>query len=230
MNDKKNMFKKLKSIFIVEDDSLIAKEQEISRNKPKDIALNTPKIEVIQPIQGKSTDIGSLENNKFSDILFKVIEDNNIDGFDYLEFKNSVVSLAKNIPDEGTQYKSAYEVGKTIGLTKNRLLETAQFYADIIKKEETKFSQAFENQRQQQLNGRAEEIKKHEDEIVDFEQRIAQLQQTIEEHKVKINELRTAMNESTEKLAQTHGEFQAAYQNLHNQMAMDIQKINKYIS
>ncbi len=226
MKDKNNMFRKLKSIFIVEDEKFV-KESTHQTETPQE----TSQVEYTKPISiDKNIKIDYSEDNKFNDILLKVIEDNNIDGFDYLEFKNSVQTLSKAIPEEATQFKSAYEVGKTMGLTKQKLLETASFYADLLKQEDVKFTQAFNNQKNQQLHGREQEIKTHENEIIDFEKKIALLQKSIENHKNKVTELRAAMNESSEKLAQTHGEFQVAYQHLYNQIAQDIQKINEFIN
>lgn len=226
MKDKKNMFKKLKSIFIVEDEQFVQQSASASEIKEE-----SKQVEYYQPTEiEKNIKIDHSEDNKFNNILLKVIEDNNIDGFDYLEFKNSIQTLSKAIPEEATQFKSAYEVGKTMGLTKQKLLETASFYADLLKQEDVKFTQAFNNQKNQQLHGREQEIKTHENEIIDFEKKIALLQKSIENHKNKITDLRAAMNESSEKLAQTHGEFKVAYQHLYNQIAQDIQKINEFIN
>lgn len=229
MRNKNNMLKKLKSIFIVEDEKFISQMNPPNENvKIEDGPKAYTPIKPL-PTQGNEA-TNPLENNKFNEILFKVMEDNNIEGFDYLEFKNSILSLSKAIPDEDTQFKSAYEVGKTMGLTKSRLIETAEFYANLLKQEETKFKQAFENQKKQQLHGREEEIKVIEKEIIEHEAKIAQLTEAIHNHKGKMDELRKAMTESSQKLAQTHSQFEFAYKNIYNKIAFDIDKINKIIS
>lgn len=225
------MLKKLKSIFIVEDvqvtediQSQKPDTQNAQSGSPQAVPVSSPRPPVHSETLSHSGD------EKFNNILLKVLEDNNIEGFDYLEFKNSVMSLSKAIPDEATQFRSAYEVGKTMGITKEKLLETANYYAGLLKQEESKFLQAFENQKQQQLHGREEEIKKYEKEILVFEQKIKELTESIHQHRKTIDELRTAMAESTEKLSHTHSSFHASYVRIHDKIVSDINKIQNLLT
>lgn len=231
MKDKSNMLKKLKSIFIIEEAQSSSVPTAQTTEQPgteEKKPTSDPVLSVQRPAVSRvSSDKG---DNKFNQILLKVLEDNNIDGFDYLEFKNSVLSLSKAIPDEATQFKSAYEVGKTMGVTKEKLLDTARHYARMLEQEESKFQQAFENQKQQQLHGREEDIKKHEAEIVSIEKKIQDLNESIHHHNKTIEELRKAMVESAEKLSQTHGAFHSSYVKIHDKITSDITKIQNLLT
>lgn len=70
---------------------------------------------------------------KFVELLLKAIESNNIEGFDYLEYKNSLRSIENVIPDEGVRFKSAFEMAKTMGMTKAKLVESANHYLGVLK-------------------------------------------------------------------------------------------------
>ena len=54
--------------------------------------------------------------------LLKAIKENNLPGFDYLEFKQSLNGLKKMDMDETTAIKSAFTTGSTVGLTKSKLI------------------------------------------------------------------------------------------------------------
>ncbi|MEZ4920023.1 MAG: hypothetical protein R2792_13045 [Saprospiraceae bacterium] len=64
--------------------------------------------------------------------LTQAIEKNNLPGFDYFEFKRAVSSLLQMDIDEATAYKSAFATAATMGLTKDKLLETASYYRNVV--------------------------------------------------------------------------------------------------
>ncbi len=88
---------------------------------------------------------GDLDQRIF-DSLEKALEENNQQGFDFLEFKNSLKTLAGIIPDEATRYKSAYATAATMGVTVDRLLESAAFYQSVLEKERDNFTRAVNQQ------------------------------------------------------------------------------------
>ena len=57
-------------------------------------------------------------DSKSVDFLAKALDKNNIPGFDYLEFKQSLTALKKMGMDAETSIKSAYATASTVGLTK----------------------------------------------------------------------------------------------------------------
>ena len=66
-------------------------------------------------------------DEKSLDFLVQALESNNLPGFDYLEFKRAVLQLQEINLDEPTAYKSAVTTAATLGITKEKLLETAGF-------------------------------------------------------------------------------------------------------
>ena len=102
------MFKNLKSLFIEETEDGSKKDQtEEIEPLGKTVKGNasTPTV----PVYGMKASPGKV-STKFMEILFKAMEDNNLDGFDYLEFKQSLKSLEKMPMDETTRFKSAFDM------------------------------------------------------------------------------------------------------------------------
>ena len=83
--------------------------------------------------------------------LMKALEKNNLPGFDYIEFKQALSALTEMNMDLGTAIKSAFVTGSTVGLTKEKLLESALHYAKIIAEEKVQFQKAVEKQIQQKI-------------------------------------------------------------------------------
>ena len=62
-------------------------------------------------------------DDKSMEYLTSALAKNNLPGFDYLEFKQSLGALASLNMDEATAYKSAFATASTVGLTKEKLLK-----------------------------------------------------------------------------------------------------------
>ena len=96
-------------------------------------------------------------DQKFIDVLMKAIEQNNKEGMDYLEFKNSLQSLSKLAMDEATRFKSAFIMGKMCirdrfvtnhaGLYCHQLVDEGNYFIEVIEKPNFKITQrGFHNQ------------------------------------------------------------------------------------
>ena len=98
-----SMFKRIKSVFIVEDESFVPKNEGSVATK-KVATVKTPDI----PVNRNAS-----ASDKFVDNLLKAIEANNLEGFDYLEYKQSLRSLSSMDMDEATKFNSAFAMAKT---------------------------------------------------------------------------------------------------------------------
>lgn len=223
------MLKKLKSLFIVQDESSEVEPKE-SPNVEKATKAGTqqqtsakPKVAMPKPDGGKA-------DPKFVDVLLKAIEANNLEGFDYLEFKQSLQNLSSVEMDEKTKYQSAFAMAKTMGATPSKLVNSAQHYINILKKEEAKFGQALQNRRQKQVQDVEKGLTQKEKLIIDKQKRIEQLQKEIEADKKSLEADRSKINQSVAKMEATKQGFVNAYNGVMGQIQSDIKKMNNYIS
>ena len=221
------MLKNLKSLFIIEEDSSSrqAKAKEIKADPDKSQAVKTTANSSTpardqQPVKGAAT-------NKFREILFRAIEENNLEGFDYLEFRNSLQSLQKMQMDERTRFQSAAAMAQTMGVKTEEILKTADHYLNVLKLEENKFQEALANQRVKQIGSKEEELKQLEALVKQKSAQIQQLQKEITASQQKATGLESEIEAAVIKVKQTSADFQASYESVANQITEDVNKIKK---
>ena len=81
-----------------------------------------------------------------------------MEGFDYFEFKQSLATLSKMPLDEATQFKSAFATAATMGITKENLLQSADYYKKVLHKEKEKFDVAVKGQNNANVLKKKEEL------------------------------------------------------------------------
>ena len=233
------MFKNLKSLFIVEDETAAkpkpssakkksakpAKKESKSTDKPSNSAA-----EKHVPPPPPRTDGSGQVTEKFTTMLLKAIEANNIDGFDYIEFKQAIQGTDGMGMSEEMRYKSAFAVAKTMGVTSDYLVKTAQAYGSVLAKEEGKFMQTVDRQIQQRVGQRKDMLLKLEKAIEQKNQQIEDLKKEIEEHKKLLEKTKQEVSGAQDKILTTKADFQVSYQYIRQQLDDDISKMKQYLS
>lgn len=213
-----SMLKRLKSIFIVEEEEkfVMPKKGSAEQNVPvaDSLPLNTE----------------AQASEKFVNSLLKAIEANNLEGFDYLEYKQSLKSLASMEMDEETKFNSAFAMAKTMGASKNALIESANHYLKILKTEEGKFNDAYQKQQQKQVVERQEKLKLTENSIKKKEEQIKRLQEEIKASKIQLELKQKEIDDAAVKVGQTRDQFLASYNKVSEQISVDIERMNKYLT
>ncbi len=221
-----SMFDKIKGLFIEEDPSAKAKPNKPSGDNKKAASKSTP----IKPVDLDKIDTtGAKSDSKFVDVLMKAIEANNMDGFDYLEYKQSLQSLANMSMDEKTRYQSAFAMAKTMGANPNKLVSSAQHYMKVLQTERKKFNEALQNQRAKQVTGKEKEMSDLEKAIVTKQKQIEKLTKEIEADKKKLEGIKGNINQSAAKVESTNEQFLIAYKLVVTQIESDVQKMKDYL-
>jgi len=168
-------------------------------------------------------------DNRSVQFLVNALEKNNIDGFDYIEYKQALSALAALDIDEATAFKSAYATASTMGLTRNKLLKTASFYLEILQKEKTQFEQAVRQQVQRQVAGKDQQAKNYHKSIETKKTQIERMKEQILEHQAKINELMEEIEDAKGKISSTKKNFDKTFELIENAVKADIDKIQVYL-
>ena len=163
------------------------------------------------------------------DFITQAIERNNLPGFDYLEFKRAVAQLQTMNIEEATAYKSAFTTASTMGLTKEKLLETAAYYRNIVEKEQSHFSQALENQSATKVAGRQNEVARLKDQIERHKADIARLQDEMAGYLQQIEAADSASKQEAEKLEKAKSAFEKANQSVLLQIDSDVERLHKLL-
>ncbi len=223
------MLKKLKSLFIVEDDDSKAtgnpkaaqtekKEFEKQKKTQASIKVDTTPI---PKGEGKP-------DEKFVNRLLEALEEANLEGFDYLEYKQSLQSIDDMNMDEATMFKSSLAMAKTMGATPEKLMSSAQHYINVLQKEEKKFQDALGNQQQKVVAGRQQTIAKMEEGIAAKEAKIEELKAEIIKNKEALDATKKAAENDASKIHLTKTGFYAAYHIVVDQIKADLEKMKKH--
>lgn len=238
------MLDKLKSIFIVEEEGAGKTKKvvqptttKVKQRSKKQVSVNpqgsnkdtSSSKESSSPTTSSQPSTQSKPDGKFVDVLLKAIEANNLEGFDYLEYKQSLQNLSSMSMDEKTKYQSAFAMAKTMGVSSGKLIETANHYLKVLKNEEQKFGTALQNQTQTQVVNKEQELKQMEQAIIQKQKQIEQLQKEIEEHKTSLQGRTDVINQAAAKVEQTKNNFIYAFNIVAKQIQKDIENIKKYV-
>jgi predicted RNase H-like nuclease (RuvC/YqgF family) len=126
-----------------------------------------------------------------------------------------------DISDEALKYKTAFNILKSAGLTKDKLLSTAQEYMHLIGRDLNAFQSAQAQQYQQEVRPKEQEIQKKAEELQALTLKIQAL-------KSEINQLSQDVNLSRAQLHTTKNSFLLAGEQKQKEIQNELQKITRY--
>jgi uncharacterized protein YukE len=155
----------------------------------------------------------------------KLIDDANtsnpiFQGTDYKEFVDSKVDI-DDIQDEAIKYRTAYNVLKSTGLTKEKLLSTGQEYLNVIGRDMNAFQGAHAMKYQKDVRQKEQQIQKKAEELQALSQRINAL-------KAEINQLTQEINLTKDNLNTVKNSYLLAGENKQKEIQTELQKISQY--
>ncbi len=168
-------------------------------------------------------------DEKSIEFISKAIENANLPGFDYLEFRMAVDNLKNMDLDEATAFKSAFATARTMGLTKEKLLETAAHYKGILLKEKEQFDVASAKQQDIKVGANLQQVAELQKEIGDKELKIKQLQAEVDTARGKIRTLDFERDGAAAKIEEAKTKYLFTHQSIFNQMEQDMANIQKYL-
>jgi len=152
--------------------------------------------------------------DKFMSILLAAMDKNNLEGFDYLEFKQALKNLENMPMDEKTRYQSAFAMAKTMNVTPEHLVKTAGHYVAILQQEEQKFGQALTAQRSKQIGGREQQMADLEKGIKAKAEQIKRLTEEIEADQKTLATMKKEISGAVVKVETTKNNFIASFNSL----------------
>lgn len=163
------------------------------------------------------------------EFITQAIERNNLPGFDYFEFKRAVAQLAEMNLDEATAHKSAFATAATLGITKEKLIETAGYYRNIVEKEKEQFNKALDNQTATKVAARQQEVNRLRDQIERHKIEIARLQDEIAGYLNQAEAADVAVKLESEKLEKSKTAFEKAHQSVLLTIDRDVENMHKHL-
>jgi hypothetical protein len=163
------------------------------------------------------------------DFISTAIEKANLPGFDYIEYKQAISNMAKMNLDEATTFKTAFATAMTLGLTKDRLVETANHYKTVVLKEKEQFDTASVKQQDTKIGTNLKQVDELRYKIGDNESKIKILQGEIDAARKKITDLDYEREQSHQKIEEAKTKFLFTHQSILNQIDKDIENIQKHL-
>jgi hypothetical protein len=141
-------------------------------------------------------------------------------GTDFKEFIDSKIDI-DDITDENLKYRTAFNVLKSTGLTKEKLISTGQEYLNIIGRDLNAFQSAHAQQYKKEVVQKELLIQKKAEELQTLTKRINTL-------KAEINQLTQDINLTKEKLNTAKNSFLLAGEKKQKEIQTELQKIAQY--
>ncbi len=168
-------------------------------------------------------------DSRFVLALMKAIKNNHDNEFDYIKFKQSLLSLSQMALDEQTQFRSAFATASTMGLTKDKLLKSANQYVYVLDEEKDSFADAISNQIDTKVEGRRREVIELERKIKEHKEKIKELEREIVIFQNRIDTVDQDVEKASNKIEQTKTKFLAVYNAILNSIKKDIELIQTYL-
>ncbi|MEL6275113.1 MAG: hypothetical protein AAFU03_08430 [Bacteroidota bacterium] len=168
-------------------------------------------------------------DERFVDVLMKALEKNNREGFDYLEFKQSLAALGKMGIDGDMALKSAFATGSTMGLTVDTLLKSAAFYQQVLLDEKAEFEASLQRHFTQRVEGKRKETAGLKKKMADWQKKIDQLQKQINEAQATIDSADAQIESAKAKAKENQDRFNATLKLISEAITTDVSDIKRVL-
>ena len=169
----------------------------------------------------------SLKLAEYQKHFENLIEDANaknpvFQGTDFKEFIDSKIDV-EAITDEEIKYRTAFNVLKRTGLTKDRLISTGQEYINLIERDLKGFNDAFVQQYKTEVEQKERLLQKKAEEMQTLNEKIAGLNK-------EMKQMSQEIIQSKDKLNTNKNSFFLAGENKKTELQVELQKIGQYFS
>jgi len=191
------------------------------------IEVQTPKAPVALASTPATVAQGQ-EDDQIKEDLVKALDEANIEGYDYFEFRQALINMEGVIKTEPERFKATYAaVGAMI--TPERLIETALHYVGVLEKK----GESFQGYVQQMT---AEKVTANEEAAADADNRIQEIQAQIDQLNQNVAELlenkKVFQQEAIDagaKIQQVQMNFNTTCTSIIRKIQSDAKKIETYL-
>ncbi len=226
-----DFLKKFTSIFVVDDGDNKVKKGE--SRKPS-VTSETSSPAASSPISSDEMDAGSsgvpAVSKRMTRMLLEAMEKQNLPGFDYLEFKQALLSLKNMEMDEATRYKSVLTMSKAMGGSLEEIKASGQHYLDVLRAEYQTFQDVLQKRHKERVVAREEEVALKQKQVAAKKQMIERLKHEIAKLEGEVQNIETDIKTARTKLDSTKESFVATYQHMQNVIRNDLERINRYLT
>jgi hypothetical protein len=208
------LFKKAMGLFVeFEEDP-----QESTSNTPSTSSGGTNKVSPQQIFNAEELD-------KFEKHFDKLFDQANMPGPDYYEFMKMMETLEAHIKDEKARLSATYASLTIQGLTKERLVETANKYKEIIDQDKALFEKTANDKSEKEIGQKRKDVQNFEETIRRNSEMIQKLTKEITDSQIAMNNLKATIADEENKLAKNKQGYLLACEAMRQKISEDIKKI-----
>jgi hypothetical protein len=210
-------------LFLKDDPEKEAKKQAEKEAKKAAKTLKTEPVSQFTVTPQSVTNMAGVADEKFVQMLWSVIEQYNIPGQDYFEFKQAIDAMAALPIDEKSKFLTTFTIFNSQGCKKESLLLSLEKYMKVIQKEISSFAAEFEAQRNEKVNAKLAQIEEAKRKVEELNKQILEAN----------NFILTASQEAQQeemKLQMTSANFNKSAEKVLSVLESDKEKINNYIA
>jgi hypothetical protein len=224
------MFGKLASMFVEVENAPPPQEKKPAQPAPG-YAAATSVVPPTQPatVQIAAPAIPGAVDEKMVNFLSQAIEEANIPGFDYIEFRNALAAMASAPLPENQKYIAVFTTASTMGLTKDGLLKAIDHYQGILDSKKKEFQIQVDQMNAREVTKREDLKTAKEAEIQTLLQQIQEAQAAIAAKQQEALEINSEIGRERLNIQQTAASFEATYNFVSGKLQGDKQKIETYI-
>jgi chromosome segregation ATPase len=192
-------------------------------------SVTTSNFNLNTPINTGSTGKISLseeEIDKFEQHFTKVMDEANMPGPDYYEFIKMMETLEAHVPDERARLGAVFASLAIQGLTKDKLINSAQQYKIILDKDRSLFDNAINDKLKNEIALKQRQAEELDNLIKEHSATIQKLTKEITEYQANIHQLKNDVAEGQGKIKNSTEGYMVAYNAFLNKINSDITKIN----
>lgn len=219
------VLKNLKSLFIVEapegSDQTEPAPQVAESRKDTQGEASLPPTPQAPPAAGP--------DDRFLGVLLSALEENNVEGFDYLEFRESLRSLEKVPMDEATRFRSAYAMAQTLKADLPNLLRSGKVYLQVLDQERRKFEDALKGREATEIKARQERMAVLDKDIAGMQAEIERLMDTITRSRKEKEGIEREMLENHQRMEETKARFLATLEYIGSEIRGDLRRMEQHI-
>jgi regulator of replication initiation timing len=202
---------------IFEKLGFVTPKEEVTPKKP------TPVVQITPVITTNTSSIGIVDSNPlYSKVLEDALNKKDLPGPDFLEFYKTLKGLQSSPFTEQQKYQTALIGLATLGLTKEKIIETSDIYLKAIDEESVNFSQIMEKYKKTEIQDKLDEISK-----LTLENQ--NLQKKMQENIQKVAKLTEESNANSQNANIKIQQFSSATQNEKNTITTIITNVKTYL-
>jgi hypothetical protein len=171
------------------------------------------------------TTLNAEDFDKFEKHFEKMFDQANLPGPDYYEFWKMAETLEAHIKDEKARLSATYASLAIQGLTKDKLIDSANKYKELINQDKIQFEKVASEKGEKEIGHKKKELQLLEDSIVKHSEMIQKLTKEITDAQVAMGKLKTTIAEEEGKLISNKQGYNMACEAMMKKITDDITKI-----